>query len=99
MRDINRLLRKSLTGFLCLLVTGIGTIVNAQGRMTIQATAMGTSTQMGKLVNVNISIEQFSTVDDRSSLIDTFKNSGQDGMVKVLEDMKPKGRIRFASGG
>jgi len=67
--------------------------------MTIQATATGTSTQMGKLVNVNISIEQFSTVDDRSSLIDTFKNSGQDGMVKVLEDMKPKGRIRFASGG
>jgi hypothetical protein len=81
-----------------LLLAGIGTIVNAQGRMTIQA-ATGTSTQMGKLVNVNISIEQFSTVDDRSSLIDTFKNSGQDGMVKVLEDMKPKGGIRFASGG
>jgi hypothetical protein len=84
---------------LLLLLAGIGTIVNAQGRMTIQATATGTSTQMGKLVNVNISSEQFSTVDDRSSLIDTFKNSGQDGMVKVLEDMKPKGRIRFASGG
>ena len=82
-----------------LLLAGIGTIVNAQGRMTIQATAMGTSTQMGKLVNVNISIEQFSTVDDRSSLIDAFKKSGQDGMVKVLEDMKPKGGIRFASGG
>jgi hypothetical protein len=67
--------------------------------MTIQATATGTSTQMGKLVNVNIHIEQFSTVEDRSSLIAAFKKSGQDGMVKVLEDMKPKGRIRFASGG
>jgi hypothetical protein len=79
------------------LFAGIGTIVKAQERMTIQATATGTSTQMGKLVNVNIHIEQFSTVDDRSSLIDAFKKSGQD--VKVLEDMKPKGRIRFASGG
>jgi hypothetical protein len=38
-------------------------------------------------------------VEDRSSLIEAFKKSGQDGMVKVLEDMKPKGRIRFASGG
>ena len=57
MRDINRLLRKSLTGFLFLLVTGIGTIVHAQGRMTIQATAMGTSTQLGRIYNVNIHIE------------------------------------------
>jgi len=84
---------------LLLLLAGIGTTVKAQGRMTIQATATGTSTQMGKLVNVNIYIEQFSTVEDRSSLIEAFKKSGQDGMVKVLEDMKPKGRIRFASGG
>ena len=59
--------------------------------MTIQATATGTSTQMGKLVNVNISMEQFSTVDDRGSLIDAFEKSGQDGMVKVLQDMKPHG--------
>jgi len=44
-------------------------------------------------------IEQFSTAEDRKSLIEAFKKSGQDGMVKVLEDMKPKGRIRFASGG
>jgi hypothetical protein len=84
---------------LLLLLAGIGTIVKAQGRMTIQATATGTSTQMGKLVNVNIHIEQLSTVEDRSSLIEAFKKSGQEGMVKVLEDMKPKGRIRFASGG
>lgn len=67
--------------------------------MTIQATAMGTSTQSGKIVNINIYIEQYSTLEDRNSLISAFKKSGQDGMVKVLEDMKPKGRIRFASGG
>ena len=67
--------------------------------MTIQATAMGTSTQSGKILNVNIYIERFSTAEDRKALIDAFKRSGQDGLVSVLEDMKPKGRVRFASGG
>jgi hypothetical protein len=86
-------------GFLFLLLTGIGTILQAQGRMTIEATAKGTSTQLGKIANINIYIEQFSTSDDRQALIDAFKRSGQDGLVDVLEDMKPKGRVRFASGG
>jgi hypothetical protein len=67
--------------------------------MTIQATARGTSTQMGKIYNVTIYIEQFSTQDDRKALIDAFKRSGQDGLINVLQDMKPKGRVRFSSGG
>ena len=99
MQEMRKSLGRATIFSLLLLLAGIGTIVKAQGRMTIQATATGTSTQMGKLVNVNIYIEQFSTVEDRSSLIEAFKKSGQEGMVKVLEDMKPKGRIRFASGG
>ena len=99
MQEMRKSLGRATIFSLLLLFAGIGTIVKAQGRMTIQATATGTSTQMGKLVNVNIHIEQLSTVEDRSSLIEAFKKSGQDGMVKVLEDMKPKGRIRFASGG
>jgi hypothetical protein len=78
---------------------GIGTIAKAQERMTIQASAMGTSTQSGRMVDVNILIQQYSTQDDRKALIDAFKSSGQDGLVRVLEDMKPKGRVRFASGG
>jgi hypothetical protein len=99
MQEMNRLLRSVLMVCLIPLLAGIGTIVQAQGRMTIQATAMGTSTQMGKMFNVNIHIEQFSTPDDRKALIEAFTRSGQDGLVDVLEDMKPKGRVRFASGG
>jgi hypothetical protein len=99
MRDTNRLLNNVITASLFLLLAGIGTTVQAQQRMTIQATATGTSTQMGKIYSVNILIEQFSTPDDRQALIDGFARSGQDGLVSVLEDMKPKGRIRFASGG
>jgi hypothetical protein len=99
MRDMNRLLRSALMVALFPLLAGISTTVQAQERMTIQATAMGTSTQMGKMVNVNIHIEQFSTPDDRKALIDAFARSGQDGFVDVLQDMKPKGRVTFASGG
>jgi hypothetical protein len=99
MRDTKTLLCKSLTGSIFFLLMVVGTIVQAQGRMTIQATAMGTSTQMGRIYSVNIIIEKFSTADDRQSLIAAFKRSGQDGLIDVLEDMKPKGRVRFASGG
>lgn len=75
------------------------TIAQVQDRMTIQATVMGTSTQMGQVYNVNIYIEGLSSPEDRQALIQAFQKSGQDGLVGVLEDMKPKGRVRFASGG
>ena len=99
MRDMNRILRIALMVSLFPLLAGISTTVQAQDRMTIQATAMGTSTQMGKMVNVNIHIDQFSTPDDRKALIDAFARAGQDGFVDALQDMKAKGRVRFASGG
>lgn len=98
MRNLNGLIPHNLISFLLLWMC-IGTIVQAQERMTIQATAMGTSTQLGKIYNVNIHIEQFSTDADRKTLMDAFARSGQDGLVDALENMKPKGRIRFASGG
>ena len=99
MEHLNRLLRSALMTFFVILLGGIGTTVLAQRRMTIQATAKGTSTQLGKMVDINIYIEKFSTPDDRKALIAAFKRSGQDGLVDVLEDMKPKGRVRFSSGG
>lgn len=99
MRNIRNITARSMTISLLLFLAGVGTIVQAQERMTIQATAMGTSTQMGKLADITIYIEQYSTTEDRASLVNAFKKSGQEGMVKILEDMKPKGRIRFSSGG
>jgi hypothetical protein len=98
MRYISRLLRNGLIGSL-LLVAGSATVAYGQGRMTIQATAKGTSTQLGRIVNVNIYIEAYSTPDDRQALIEGFKRGGQDGLVDALQDMKSKGRVRFASGG
>jgi len=99
MRYISRLLGNGLVGLLLFLVTASGTLASNQGSMTIQATAMGTSTQLGKIVNVNIYIDAYSTTDDRNTLIEAFKRRGQDGLFDALQDMKPKGRVRFASGG
>jgi hypothetical protein len=99
MDDMNRPFRCAPFACFFLLLAGAATITQAQGGMTIQATAMGTSTQLGQVYKVNIHIEGFSSPEDRKALIEGFKRSGQDGLVGVLEDMKPKGRIRFASGG
>jgi len=84
-----------------LIVSLLATLASAQAQksMTIQATAMGTSTQLGKIYNVNIIIQQYSTAEERQLLINAFKSKGQDGLIDVLEDLKPKGRVRFASGG
>jgi len=99
MRYIGRRLHNGLIGLLLLLVAGSATLASDQGRMTIQATAMGTSTQLGRIADVNIYIEAYSTPEDRNTLIEAFKRRGQDGLVDALQDMKPKGRVRFSSGG
>jgi len=99
MRDMDGLLSKAVMGTLFLLLAGIGATVQAQERMTIEAHARGTSTQMGKLFDVNIYIEQLSTEDDRKQLVEAFARSGQSGVRDVLEHMTSKGRVRFSSGG
>ena len=99
MQIVNKLLRNILIGCLFFFVPAMATTAQKQERLTIQATATGTSTQLGKLYNVNIHIDGLSTQQDRKALIDAFNRRGQDGLVDVLQDMKPKGRVRFASGG
>lgn len=99
MRSMSRYFQVGPIVFLWLSLTPSLSLAQAQGRMTIQATARGTSTQLGKIIDVNIYIEGYSTPADRKALIDAFKSGGQDGLVGALQDMKPKGRVRFSSGG
>lgn len=61
--------------------------------LTIMATAAGTSTQMGRLVNVDIYISEFSTAEDQKVLVDAFREKGSEGLVNALEKMSSKGRI------
>jgi hypothetical protein len=78
-----------------LLLTAV-TIANAQDERkigTIDATAMGTSTQLGKTVSVKVIISQFSTEEDRAVLVDAFKKGQNQALVDALSKMKPVGRI------
>ena len=99
MRNMRRHFGDAFRVSVFLLLTAIGITVAAQQRMTIQATVTGTGTQLGQMYDINILIERFSTPEEQKALIDAFKRSGQDGLIGVLEDMKPKGRVRFSSGG
>jgi len=60
---------------------------------TIDATAMGTSTQLGQNVSVKVTIYEFSTDEDRKILIDAFKKGQNQGLVNALTKMKSVGRI------
>jgi len=60
---------------------------------TIDATAFGTSTQMGRNFGVKITIYEFSDPEDREILVKAFQQSQNDGLVNALEKMKSVGRI------
>jgi len=62
---------------------------------TIDATARGTSTQMGRNINVKVMINQFSTQQDRATLVEAFKKGSNQGLVEALEKMKSVGRIQI----
>ena len=61
--------------------------------MTIVSTAMGTLTQTGQIVNVKVTIYEFSTEEDRAILLEAFKQGKQQGLVNALTKMKAVGRI------
>jgi hypothetical protein len=60
---------------------------------TIDAIAKGTSTQMGQIINIKVTINQFSTDDDRAILVEAFKKGQNQGLVNALTKMKADGRI------
>jgi hypothetical protein len=72
---------------------------SGQVPLTIEATATGTGTQLGKKFNINLHIESLSTPEERKTLIDAFTRSGQNGLVSALGKMQPRGRIRMPGGG
>lgn len=85
----------------CLLLTSflvIGSItVSAQDKkskkVVIQATAMGTSYQLGRVVSVDLRINDYSTAEDKAVLMQVFAEKGSEGLANALDKMKAKGRI------
>lgn len=58
---------------------------------TIEATAMGTGTQLGATYGVSLEIYEYSTPEDRQVLIQAFEKGQNQGLVNALSRMKAVG--------
>lgn len=74
-----------------MLLANVG--ARAQKQEMIQATAMGTSTQMGRIINIDLRINGYSTAEDRQVLLDVFAEKGSQGLANALDKMPSKGRL------
>jgi len=83
--------------FAALLLTVVSLSLSADNKKfkvgTIDATAMGTSTQLGSVVNVKVTINEFSTEEDRAILVEAFTKGQNEGLVNALTKMKAVGHI------
>jgi len=64
---------------------------------TIDARARGTSTQMGADFDVKVTINQYSSSEDRAILTAAFQKGGNDELAKALSKMKAVGRLSLPS--
>ena len=62
---------------------------------TIDATAYGTSTQLGRNIGVTLIIYEWSTPEDRQILVEAFQKGQNQGLVNALQKMKAVGRINI----
>jgi hypothetical protein len=76
-----------------LLVLGTVPGFSREKNETIDATAWGTSTQLGRNVGITIVIYQYSTPADEDILVDAFQKGQNQGLVNALQKMKSVGRI------
>ena len=61
----------------------------------IDATAFGTSTEMGKRVNIKLFVYGYSTPEDKKTLTDAFHQGQNQGLANALEKMRPVGFIQI----
>ena len=76
-----------------LLIAGSTPGFSANKTETIDATAMGTSTQMGSEFSVTLNIDDYSTQADKQILVEAFQKGGDKGLVNALSKMKAAGHI------
>jgi hypothetical protein len=76
-----------------LLVVGSTLGLSANKPETIDATAMGTGTQMGEHINITLNIYDYSTQVDKQTLVQAFEKGKNQGLVDTLGKMKAAGHI------
>ena len=78
-----------------LMIASVPSLGQRGSTETIDATAFGTSTQLGRNFGVKIIIYEFSSPEDRDILVQAFQKGQNDGLVNALEKMKSVGRIQI----
>jgi hypothetical protein len=76
-----------------LLGAGSTLALSANKPETIEATAMGTSTQLGEEISITLNIYEFSTKADKQTLAQAFETGKNQGLVDALSKMKAAGHI------
>jgi len=76
-----------------LLIAGSTPSFSANKPETIDASAMGTGTQMGSQVSITLNIYDYSTPADKQILAQAFEKGQNQGLVNALSKMKAAGHI------
>jgi hypothetical protein len=76
-----------------LLIAGSIPALSANKPETIEASAMGTGTQMGTQFSVTLNIYDYSSRADRQTLVQAFDQGKNQGLVSALSKMKAAGHI------
>src|ERR1700681_3055901 len=77
-----------------LLILGSTLSFAANKAETIDATAMGTSTQMGSQFSITLNIYDYSAPADKQILVQAFEKGQDQGLFNALRKMKPAGPLR-----
>jgi hypothetical protein len=96
-RNFRKAFAKSLLAASVLLLTGIpgysaDTRVKSE---TIEASAMGTGSQLGQVIGITLNIYEYSTPADRQLLVQAFDKGKDQGLVNALQKMKAVGHIEI----
>lgn len=76
-----------------LIALSIDSSAQDRKREYVTAIAQGTSTQLGRIVSVNLIINELSSTEDQKVLLDAFQEKGSEGLSNALHKMHSKGRI------
>ena len=90
-RNLNRLFASLMIAGLVIAASGLALAGNKPE--TIDATARGTSTQMGEVINITLNINDFSSQADKQMLQQAFQTGQNQGLVDALSKMKAAGHI------
>jgi hypothetical protein len=79
------------------MLTGVRSAFGEDNCQAYDATAMGTSTQLGKQVNIKLRVCKLSTPEDRQLLVAAYKKGKTPGLTDALQKMPSVGNISLPS--